>query len=921
MYYEHKRLITQGDWEDHFYNTPRRSGKCVLGSLSLSGIDASNTIKWISIDIDDHKQMEIWESKLRPLVVSKNIEYFIEWGGDEVDGKFDRCHVLIFYNDIPLQEATNHIKQLFYEIDEPIFAEESKHFNNKPVIFDEVFPINKDKNKIRPPFGHHLKHLRKGKDRRYPCEFNGQLLLDPVDVMYTIINIKSIEQTDIDVTVDKTVIEKLNERLTFAKKFEKNSIKRPMFFEPINLPLPFDNIPDKLQPVVRNCPAVNTLLHEVKDANLIRNRGSKYHDAQLMLRGITKYIDIMYQIGQGEEFYNFLRENYRLRDDADHNIEGGKHDDTPIRYFSKCEKWQKYFGLCDGCKFQETVGNPVRFIAGKNLQSYKLARVNLTTMEKVRTEDFPRLRKALIEDIERGFSKTITYGHFIGAGKSTGIIRLAIQELFNKNRTILLAVPTIELASEYEKALKELGVPSFILGSHKGYFNPDKPATRLADFPCPFYDEIQALDRLGVTASTYKKEYCAHCPLYDNCPYPRQYTDVHEPEHRVIIIQHAHFSCQEIIYDLMNKSFDVLFVDETFISSVFKFLPIKDEEIEAIAGIGADWSTDLVQWLKEESMPSGRIKADELELTIAKSIFDQRQLKWTLPDYIRFYNQQRLVNNHGIEVVYELPNVPIKVFTDATVPLQLTKHVTGIDNIETHGLDLILDPTTVHPENEVIQILDFTSSVTWLKEEDTFNLILDKIAVEVLATEPTHRSVITAYLADRVRVRKYLDDNHPIASKKIEISAIQKGVNKYAEFDSQYLMANIIFMPDDYYKLAYEYIQVTNYYLRKRGEESIPIPSFDFLKTSFESITRCEGKFILQYPQFQTRKPAKSNDIKNPQYWYRLIYEMVVGEVQQAIRVRLTPDKPRKITILNNLPLPSTMITKSIDLNGWLSSR
>lgn len=921
MYYEQKRPLLQSDWVGHFFTSPRKvNNKYTLGSLSLSGLDDTKTIKWISIDIDDAEQMKVWNEKLKPKFDSLGYEYFQEWGGNEVGGSFDRCHVLLFYDNLPIEDVTNHLRQIFYEIGEPVFADERCHFpdyqRKTGILFNEIFPINKPDNKIRPPLGPHIKPGRGG--RRYPCQFKDQITTDPIDVMYMIINIKPVTLEDIKSIQDPDLIARLSTKVSLGKKLEKENFKRKFFYKPINLGLPFDNIPAKLQAPVRNCQAIHDLLENVK-TGLIDERGDTYHYAQLMLRGITKYHDAQYHSTDGEKFYDFLRTEYRFRPDEDHHLDRLDHDE-PIRYFSSCEKWSAKFGMCEGCPFAGKIGNPVRFINGKKLERVKVGRVKLTNLDDVRNIEFPKLRKDLIEGIQRGYSRNILYGHGQGFGKTYGLVQSSIAELVKIGRKVLVAVPTVELASQYRDELKKNhNVGVFILASHKGHFNPEKKDTRLSCDDCPFYDEIQRLDSLGVSSSTYKADYCANCPLASDCSYPAQYTEVQEPEHDVVIIQHAHFSCQEVLFELMKKNFDVLFVDETFIDSMFKFIPITTNDIELLEKCGFDWTTSLARWLKEEHIPSRKLNPPELELQLTKTAFDGASIRYIVPDLIRFYNQRRLVKNGGVEVIYELPNIPTRVFTDATAPLDLMKHLTGIDDIEVYGTDLVLDPKTVHPDNEVIQVLDFTASVSWLQEEETFNLILEKIAQEVSEMSTESKVVITSYLGTHQRIKKYLEDNHPHLLEIIQLSAIQKGVNKFSSFDKQYVMANILFMPKDYHDLIYKYISVANHFRAKKGLDLIPITTMEEIKTVYEAITRIEGDGIFEYPQFKVRKPADSKDINDPQHWYRLIYYFILGEIQQGQRLRLTPDKARETVILNNVPLPSTQITKTTDLNSWLN--
>lgn len=914
-YHEMKRPLLQSDWVSHFYTSPRDIGnRYTVGSLSLHGICDDGLVRWVSIDIDNYDQMNAWKSKLKPKLDSLDIEYFIEWGGDEDhNGEFNRCHVIIFYDNVELAAATDHINQIFYEIGEPLTADVLKHFpNKKEVLFDEVFPINKPKNKIRPIFGFNLKP---GRNRRYPCEYNGRLIEDPIEAIKTVIDIKTLTLFDLECYKNNDIIAKLNDKVKVFKPIH-SSHKRTYYTKLINLGLPFEEVPDKLRPVVRNCQAINTLLERVKDG-LINKAGSTYHDAQLMLRGMTKYIDAQYKIDKGEEFYNFLRDNYRFRPDTEHNLETNDHDDEPIRYFSSCAKWNEYFGLCEGCPFLNKVGNPVRFIKAESIKSQKIKRLSFSTIDQIRKEEFPRLRKKLLEDIERGFEKFIVYGHPTGAGKSSSLVRQAIVDILGTGRKVLIAVNSIELAKEYKAGLKANDIDSFILASHQSTFNPSKPKSRITDLVCPFYDEIQNLNSLGVSSSTYKDTYCKNCPLYDQCPYPRQYTEVQDESHNVVIIQHAHFSCEEVLYDLLGKGFDVLFIDETFIDSLYNFVPVSDQELELLTKQPFSWCQDIVRWLTSVEDANGIIDANELELEIVRSTFTTNNVKWIVPELIRFYNQGRQVVNQGVEVIYTLPRTPITVTTDATCPTTLMQMLTGVDSVEVHGLDTIIDYKSIHPDNEVIQVLDFTASVTWLKEEDTFDAIMRKISIDI---DDEKKSFITTYLKSNRRIIEWFERESPHLLPKVVLGALQRGVNTYADFDRQIILANVLFMPENYYEKAYRYIKVANYHRERKGLPLIPIPTTKEVHTVLESIQRAESSgFLVEYPQFQVRKPYPSKNIMAPSYMHRLIYEMIIGTIKQSIRVRFTPDKPRQVIIINNVPLPGVKIDKSITLSQYLA--
>jgi hypothetical protein len=936
-YFEQKRKLTQTDWMFHFFLSPKVSNGMLKASLSLSGLaDDGTSLKWISIDIDDSYQMSVWETRLQPHLDLIGVEYFIEWGGDEVDGEFNRCHVMIFFEDIDLATATEFTRQLFFNIDEPIFANEVGHFTNPDGTvrttvdgnwFDEIFPINKPKNKIRPPFGYHCK---KGRERRYPCEYKGVRLDTAITVMQGVIDCKSVTLDFIKNYVSPDVMQKLVSKINWADKISKRLNRLFSFYYlPYKLRLPVDNIPLKLQPVVRNCPAINKLLSDTVDKDFIEKTGDTHHYGQLMLRGVTKYLDARYKTDEGETFYNFLRENYRFRSDEDHQLERLEHEENPIRYFAGCEKWHKKFGLCGDCKFLEKITSPRQFIEGKVIKSEFIRQVPLSNVDWLRVNDLPKERQKLIEAVIAKSYVTKSFKYPQGCGKSVSIVRASIEELTGMGLKVIVAVNSTDLALEYKKDLGVKGINSFVLSSHKSTFDP-KRKERVTDLVCPFFDEMQEMEKLGVSNSTIKETFCASCQHNSGCPYPRQYSEVLDPIHQVVIIQHAHFSCQEVMFDLMSKGFNIIYIDETFIESLFKFVPVSLQDIIALRGAAKQhnqpWAEQLADWLSCKTSPGERINPDETGLLLVKSYFDTVFLKWTVPDYIRLHNQKRLVNPvAGIEAIYEIPNLSVKAFTDATNPTELTRHLTGLENIEVVGENVLLDIKAIHPDNEIIQVLDFNSSVSWLENEEVFNLILEKIAKDIEEDDSNKRHLITAYLKDHGRIKTYFEGNHPTLLPKIEISAITKGVNRYSEFDTQTILANILFLGKDYYQTKYKYVQIANYHRLKKGLKPIPnlypvnVDEKSQIPITWETVSRVVNGSLLEFPQFKVPKPAKGANEYDDNYWFRLIYEKTVGEIQQAIRVRLTKDKPRKITILNNVDLPSINTTQYKTLEQWLT--
>lgn len=526
-------------------------------------------------------------------------------------------------------------------------------------------------------------------------------------------------------------------------------------------------------------------------------------------------------------------------------------------------------------------------------------------------------------------TKCVLLSYSQGSGKSTSIVVNSIIRAAKAGKSCLLAVPRGDIATEYKKNFAAQGVDCFILASHEAYFNPEKP-NRLSSTDCLYYDEIQELHKIGVSSSTYKEEFCAKCPFLNSCYYPLQYKEVMEPKHKVVIIQHAHFSCQEVIYELAKKRFDALFIDESFIESIYKQVEIPQSHIKLLGEFGYDWTDELSNWLSGLLDPQTAIDPDPDELREVKEKFDKEQLQYIIPDYIRFYNSKRTVNDKGrIEVVYELPFAPVTVLTDATPPIDLIKRLTGIDNIEVYGANKIVDITQVHPDNEIVQVLNYTSGAKRLNDDDELHPILDRIAKEIELLEDDQKCVITAYLKDHKRIQNYLADRYPSLVSKVTLTGLSKGVNTFATYDLQIILASRFLLGRDYLLQTYIYKQVANFYRKRKGEVPLknPFPRDLSAKVEVKGIWQPVRRAIkisntlagvYEFEDFRQKVPLSTSDVMDDQYWYKLIYDYAVGEIQQAIRLRFKPDKPRRVFILTNLSLPSTLITRSVEFNNWL---
>lgn len=500
-----------------------------------------------------------------------------------------------------------------------------------------------------------------------------------------------------------------------------------------------------------------------------------------------------------------------------------------------------------------------------------------------------------------------------GTGKSFCATDTVIDLVKNQDLNCIVAVPDTKIAIEYRQRFKSAGIDAFILASHESIFGKQcKPPkeTNLSKDPCPFFNEIQTDIKLGVNSSTFKEDYCKGCPLAETCYFPNQYTQVMEDQYKVVIIQHAHFSSTEVIFKLLQKSFEVMFIDETFIQNIFTTIPVNQTEIDILEShTELEWAIRLANWLKGESRAIGKIEALKEQLAPlyeeVNSFTSERDLKdpikWRIPDLIRFYNQHRLVNDlSGIEIVYEIPKIPIRVFTDATPPIDLIKHLTGIDTIKVFGDNEIINIKAINPGNHRYQIIDASNSKSKLSNNEYFESLMTKCCQIVERDFLYRKTLFTVYKSDVTRVSKFIEERFPLILPYIDIGLMSKGTNKWAHYDFQIIIAGRYRLGKSFKEDTYKYRSVANFHRLRRGmkeltnyyplglthKSTIPIRS-EPVKVQ-QRIG--EELKIVEFPDFVNIVPLHNEDPDTDDYWYCLIDELDRGEMSQCERIRWTPD-------------------------------
>lgn len=879
---------------EHFYLAPIKShdGTYRTGSYSVCPLFEDTIIKNVVVDLDKIELVNKAKSHLLPKLLEYGFDPRLEHSGG-VDGEYTRGHLWIpvFGKAGTVQQV---FKQLFHEADCKIGPEE----------FDEVFGVRQLSNAIRIFGGAHAK---KGLFTRYPVEINDEFVTDPVALIEDYL---TLHQPD-----EEELLKKIKADFKIDEPVKVRGIKKTFYYEPQNLDLPIE-VPNLVKPCFTECKAINSILKDTVSKQMIYAPGDQHHYANLWLGRLAKYNDVKLtrkfrtKISGGERWFDKVQEEYRIRDGQDHFLKASwpKMDDNPERYFPSCKVWDEKFQRCEGCPVRGMIQSPKWFIHGIPLTKTKVGEVKLITPDECRKTTLKEFKEYTYNAVLNGEKKDILVCTFQGSGKSHSIIELT-QELAEKGKRVLIASPLIDISLEQVERLEAKGIKSFGLYSHKSIF--EKKISNKVPI-CPKFKEIQDSVQLGASSSEYKATFCKGCPFYNDCYYPNQYSQVMEDEYQVVIIQHTHLQCQETIIKLLQKGFDVLFVDETFIDICYSSIVPKPKEIEVLESFELKWCKVLSEWLSSKRQSGPEFAPTEKTLDKVKKAFDKEGLSWTVPDYIRYYNQRRRVHETtGVEVIYELPYVPVRVLLDATPPVRLIKNLTGIDDLTMFGEDEVLDLQSMNPDNHVIQLLDSSAAVGQMMKPggegtEKFEALLMK-AAEIVEMSLTGKKVLfTIYKSQREYIENFFLEHaleFPTARKFITLDHMKKGINDYANFDAQFIFCGRYFTGNQYEISTYVYKSVTNFMNHKIGRKQI---SNLFPYSALEDKLKSYGR--IKVP---TRRVDWNGDIiefnidqdipDDP--WFYDVYEYLVGDTQQAIRVRAN-EKPILIYILHSLYLP-----------------
>ena len=891
------------DLLDHFSGKPLTFLGGQRGALAISALQ-NGRFKWFVVDSDNEKSTQALNSKFIPVLKKYGIEYIYEFGSKDY-----KCHIW-FLVDCSREVLEDFTYQLFEEAD-ILFTERDRDLEL------EVYPTNKATSLIRIPGG---VHLRNGQIN--PIVYKETLSNDIEFILRAFCDIKQYSEEEL-----KSWTKPLS-RVRRTTEFAKLSVQRI-----IDRELDYDyETPVEIRPIVRNCQAINSLLTEIIKHGRLNKRGGTTHNLGLWLAGVCKSLDSRFKNTNCIDWFLDLVDRYRDRDADSHQWNRNMRNAPPrVAY---CQTWSNEFGLCEGCPFRKQDGfiSPRQIISGdvSNLKPVKIGNINLKSLKEIQNSTFKNIKNRVYEYTTSGIKRNILLASPLGSGKSYLAGEMAAELAIKAEKNVLIAVPTADLALDYRKRLLKLGVDPFILMSHENLFKLDSGKRRLdLEFDCPKYEDIKYLNDLGVSASYYRKVFCGGCPFKEYCPYPGQYSKAAEGDSKVVIIQHAHLSCRETIFQLLNKKkFDVLILDEEFIDSIVKEFKISEEEILILEGLSEEisWIERFLNWIDGDISGHQIITVKQGELETIKNKFEEKLLPWNLPEYLSHYNYRHKYDKvRGLFVFYPLPNIPVRVFTDATPPVDILKIILN-DEVEVFGQDEVLNYLSFNDKNKLVQVLDSSTSKTSLQKNDRekYFQILESIGSIVSNLYKDKKVLIVTYAGeDEDIAKRYFRTNFPKIYPNLVIDHMAIGTNKFEDCLVMFQMAGVHLNSKQIAFMSYKIKSIENYWRRLSGELEVeneyPV---DFTETTPiklvpDPIIRAEivddEPGLYQYSEdFKCWRPEDK--------YYHWCYLLSLAKRQQAMRLRFHDGRERHGYLLDSAPRQTLLITESILLEDFITN-
>lgn len=864
------------------------------GSIGVRGAFEFDRVKWYCADLDFDIAVQVARTLLLPVLDKHGIEYIWEYGGPN----FEKAHLWIFCN------TSRKLLKRFVEI----LYEEAK-IDRKVFKKIEHYPTRRPRNLIRVPGGVHLRSRQV-----MPVEFRGKRYSSPSQIMKAIIKCKRVDEGYMADLIGKqmSLTESLRDPSGRLSRVERDQINHERQRYDGAFVYRAQNLPNKgvkdsplklLKTLVSECQAWNKLANMSEPEDMggeqyLDEAGGDVHDWGLCLHsGLDASLNIVQKqdpdsLDEAEEWVERYKESRRTRDDESHKWNYKSEDGPSGHYVWRCETMDDKFDYCKGCIHRGRPGfsSPIQLYYGRPLKMVpgekKLMALSNEEISKIVMAEAKQL---IMDAYKRREPLDLFVGSGLGTYKSTELVIKYSARLARAGAKVLIAVPRGDLGMAQKEAIEKLGVDAFFVGSHQSLFEHFEKS-----FECPSAEPIQLRQAIGISKRSTVQRYCKGCEFRPYCPFPSQYTNARDSKARVVIIQHAHFTVRTALNVILQKEFDFLFVDETFIDNIYEYVKVTPLEAKLLMRLSKkyEWAKKLVDWFRGFP-PQERLEVPIKILKKLKRIFDEREAPWNMRTYIDHYNRGKLYEkNIGLFRFSPLPNIPIKVFTNATAPEEYLKRALHKKDIKIIGREYLTDVTHYNPKNKMIKVVDGSTSKSALANENYFENVLRFIAWKAQTEYKRMTILVTVYAADVDRVRQFFDSNFAKESKRITVATMAVGVNTWRDINVQFHLCGIHLNLLQMRITSWVMQEIENYWRAVDGKSEILNPYPHMIKGNMQLppnelkylTVRAKMKLgeddyrLVEFPDLKVSVPRE--------YGLELVHWMALLQTQQARRIR-----------------------------------
>ena len=873
--------ITKEVLINHFNAQPKYSKKILSQNMGGGVVDAvwgmwgvclnfDGFVSPIIIDADSDELIDLFEEKLRPQLIKHDIDYIEEYRG--VDD--ERRHYILFADDLETKWTNALLTQ--FRLDAGV---------DKKDWFPEIYPyMDRDQALCSMPFGLYLKTMSVKWGR-----FGKNEITNLEEGMQSIIDCKPV------------TLDKLQSLLRATPKEEKKIYKilEKVIIKPTSdLPVPLD-VPEYIAEVGKRCQAINRLLHNIQDPNAVED-----HEVGLGLAAMATLNDNIHKDQEGKDWMGTLP------------LGVNSPEQNLLYYYPKrggtptCATWERLLNACEGCPFKGHITTPKQLYKAETIEREKIGEIRIASKEEIRAEVFPQVDKLIDNALDSNQRVDILLESVQDSGKSYYVDQLAVR-LSREGKKVCISCNSTDVALEHKNRIEfnqdgsPTGAKAFIMASYNAIF--EKFSNGIT---CPKSEEIQDLISLGVDSSYFKERYCKKCPYYDTCNYPKQYSQVQEEKYDIVIIQHAHMACTEVIRQLFAKEFDILIIDETFIDQITTQLKPTEAELELFEDIPepSNWIKHLRKWLKGGNYPGPKLKPSRDDLKPLLALHKAKGIPYRVDQFIRLYNDDEWLDEAvGVMKFVPLPEPTVRLLTDATPSIEELRIVLDNPDIIRVGGGIVIDPSCYHERSKNYQILDSKASKQQMLKNEKLYEYLEWIGDLMRGKYKDLTALITVHMEAEQDAWDWLIRNYPETISRIQINHMSVGSNEWAKFNVQFILASPYIdyktVREQVYKLKF----IKNYFLRMKELPTEPNRYPGFLtsnskpeKPLWKPVRRNHRDGIYNYPQFVYAVPCDKDE--------QLVSRRLIGKTQQAGRIRHGAGKVNIIYFLDSSPMDGMLI-------------